>query len=141
MLLLHADLEARRRATDAIKDSQELWHTRDYPAFLTAFLEPLLSQLTSTPPQFEDSALQRLRHAVLEVLSKLPANEALRPHAPRLLDVCLSVLNGDNQANGLLAARMVLDINKNLVRGNAAGFEQHFTEFLAFVAKVCQKRA
>lgn len=60
---------------------------QDYPEFLQLFLNPLLSQLTSTAPQFEDSDLHKLRHAVLEVLAKLPANDSLKPSLPQLMQV------------------------------------------------------
>lgn len=130
------DIDARKKATDSIKDSQELWHTKDYPEFLRTFFDPLLSQLASTAPQFADSELQKLRHAVLEVLSKLPPNEVLRPYAPRLLELCLTILGTDNQANGVVAMRLLLDLNKNLVRSQAAGFEGQFNECVNFIAKV-----
>eukprot|EP00882_Tetradesmus_deserticola_P008294 GHRQ01008744.1.p1 GENE.GHRQ01008744.1~~GHRQ01008744.1.p1 ORF type:complete len:305 (+),score=150.46 GHRQ01008744.1:160-1074(+) len=130
------DIEARKKATDAIKDSQELWHTKEYRRFLEVFFEPLVSQLTSTPPQFEDSELHKLRHSVLEVLSKLPPNDVLRPYMPRLLALCLELLRSDSQANGVLAMRVLLDLNKNLVRSQAAGFEGQFNECVAFIEKV-----
>lgn len=100
------------------------------------FLEPLVAQLASTQPQFEDTELQKLRHSVLEVLSKLPPNEVLRPYVPKLLELCLAILNTDNQANGVLAMRMLLDLNKNLVRSNVQGFEPQFSECVNFIAKV-----
>lgn len=105
------------------------------------FLEPLVAQFTSTQPQFEDTELQKLRHSVLEVLSKLPPNEMLRPYVPKLLELCLSILNSDNQANGVLAMRMLLDLNKNLVRSNVQGFETQFSECVNFIAKVRNETA
>jgi hypothetical protein len=134
------DIEARKKATDAIKDSQELWHTKEYRRFLEVFFDPLVSQLTSTPPQFEDSELHKLRHSVLEVLSKLPPNDVLRPYMPRLLTLCLELLRNDNQANGVLAIRVLLDLNKNLVRSQVAGFEGQFTECVAFIEKASNKQ-
>lgn len=61
---------------------------QDYPEFLQVFFSPLLSQLSSTSPQFEDSELYKLRHAVLEVLAKLPPNDKLQPYLPQLMQVC-----------------------------------------------------
>jgi hypothetical protein len=60
---------------------------QDYPEFLQAFFSPLVSQLSSTQPQFEDSELHKLRHAVLEVLAKLPTNDKLQPYLPQLMQV------------------------------------------------------
>lgn len=87
-----AALQERRKALDVIKDSIEQLHTAQYPGFLASVFEPVSAQLTATQPQFErDSELQLLRHAALEVLSRLPANEALKQYATRLCDVCLAV--------------------------------------------------
>ena len=60
---------------------------QDYPEFLRVFFSPLLSQLTGTAPQFEDSELHKLRHAVLEVLAKLPPNDTLKQYLPQLMQV------------------------------------------------------
>jgi hypothetical protein len=60
---------------------------QDYPEFLQAFFNPLVSQLSSTQPQFEDSELHKVRHAVLEVLAKLPTNDKLQPYLPQLMQV------------------------------------------------------
>lgn len=42
-------------------------------------------QLTPCPPP------QALRHGALEALSRLPASEAFKPYAARLVDVSLGV--------------------------------------------------
>lgn len=60
---------------------------QDYPEFLQLFFTPLITQLTSTQPQFEDSELQKLRHGVLEVFAKLPVNDAYKPYLPQLVQV------------------------------------------------------
>jgi hypothetical protein len=70
------------------------------------------------------------------VLSKLPPNDALRPHMPKLLDLCLQLLQADNQANGVLAMRVLLDLNKNLVRSQVQGFERQFEDCVRFIEKV-----
>lgn len=90
-----ATLQERRKALDVIKDNIEHLHTAQYPGFLALVFEPVSAQLTATQPQFErDSELQVLRHAALEVLSRLPANEAFKQYATRLCDVCLAVSMG-----------------------------------------------
>lgn len=60
---------------------------QDYPDFLALFFAPLVSQLSTTLPQFEDSDLHKLRHAVLEVLAKLPPNDKLQPYLTQLMQV------------------------------------------------------
>lgn len=53
--------------------------------------------------------------------------------------MCLSVLYNDNQANGLLAMRLFVDLSKHLVRSQnqVAAFEPQFNEALNFILKVC----
>ena len=46
------------------------------------------------------------------------------------------MLYNDNQANGLLAMRMFVDLSKHLVRNQVAAFEQQFNEALNFMHKV-----
>lgn len=55
-----------------------------------------------------------------------------------VLQVCLSVLHDDNQANGLLAMRLIVDLNKQVVRSQAqvASYEQQVNEVLNFIHKV-----
>lgn len=98
-------LSERRKAVDAVKEATEALHTPQYAGFLALVFEPLSAQLTSTQPQFDKdggSELQSLRHAALEALSRLPANEAFKQYASKLADVCLAVstLCGNDEAQG-----------------------------------------
>jgi len=130
---LSVALSERRKALDAIKDSVELLHTAQYPGFLALCFDPVCAQLTATQPQFErESELQLLRHAALEVLSRLPANEAFKPHATRLCDICLSVIRADNQKNAVMGVKVFLDLHKSF----RASFEPQFMAFVEFVGQV-----
>jgi hypothetical protein len=53
-----------------------------------------------------------------------------------LLQVCLSVLYNDNQANGLLALRLLVDLVKHLVRNQLAAYEAQIGETLTYMHKV-----
>lgn len=68
------------------------------------FFSVLVSQLSSTAPQFEDSELHKLRHAVLEVLAKLPPNDKLQPYLNQLMQVCVSVCVDTREAEAWEAA-------------------------------------
>jgi len=57
-------------------------------------------------------------------------------HCHVFLQVCLTVLYNDNQANGVLAIRLFGDLSKHLVRNQVTGFEQQFNEALNFMHKV-----
>lgn len=50
----------------------------DYERFLGVMVAPLLGLLAGTQPQFADTPAQRARHLALEILSRLPPNQASR---------------------------------------------------------------
>mgnify|MGYP001807339054 CR=1 FL=1 len=50
------------------------------------------------------------------------------------LQVCLSVLASDNQANGLLAMRLFVDLSKHLVRNQVSVQCLYCTKHLLLVA-------
>ncbi len=107
-------------------------YTAEYPEFLRAEFEPLVSVLTTAPPQFEDSEAAKLRHTVLEVLARLPHNDAFKPYAPRLAELCVAVLRSDGQANALLALKTFCDLHRNFRQA----FEPQLAGFFDFVVQV-----
>ena len=56
----------------------------------------------------------QLRNTILEIISRMPSNEILRPHAPHLVAVALDVLihRRDYEENALLASRIIFDLYK-----------------------------
>lgn len=56
----------------------------------------------------------QLRNTILEIISRMPSNEVLRPHAPHLVAVALDVLihRRDYEENALLASRIIFDLYK-----------------------------
>ena len=56
----------------------------------------------------------QLRNTILEIISRMPSNEVLRPHAPHLVAVALDVLihRRDFEENALLASRIIFDLYK-----------------------------
>ena len=76
-----------------LRERIEIVHTHEYPAFLRhlfpAFRELLLQRLpVALSP---DTAEARFRLVLLEILNRLPNNEALRPYAQELLHVATEV--------------------------------------------------
>ena len=83
--------------------------------------EPLHS-VGTTSPSLQNIELQhqqhqrhyQLRNTILEIISRMPSNEVLRPHAPHLVAVALDVLihRRDYEENALLASRIIFDLYK-----------------------------
>ncbi len=130
---LVSELEAKIKAADSIKDSIEITHTPEYPAFLQGFFGPLVSVLSSTQPQWDDSEQHKLRHKALEILSRLPITDALKPYAAALCDTMLHIVQTDNQANGVLALKCFVDLLRAF---RQEAFEPQYASFQDFVVKV-----
>jgi transformation/transcription domain-associated protein len=93
------------------------------PAFST-----ILTHRT-TPSPDGTSTEHRLRNTVLEVISRMPGNEVLRPHAPHLVAVALDVLNRDYEDNALLASKIIFDLYK-VYRSLPQDYVQPFLDFV-----------
>ena len=77
----------------------------------------------------EEKPEHRIRHATLEICSRLPQNEVLRPYAGSLLEIAMKVLHSDYEDNALLAARLVFDLHKSY-RPMLADYVQPFLDFV-----------
>lgn len=97
-----------------IRGSLEIAYTTEYLKFMKCYFRvfsEILLQITK--PQFVENSEHKLRNVVLEVLSRLPHNEVLRPFVQDLLMVSMQVLTTDNEENGILCIRIILDIGNN----------------------------
>jgi len=71
-------------------------------------------KLQQQQQQHEHHQHYQLRNTILEIISRMPSNEVLRPHAPHLVAVALDVLihRRDYEENALLASRIIFDLYK-----------------------------
>jgi len=92
----------------------------------------LLSVLSrrSRPNPNVDTVESKYRKTILDIFTKLPQNDLLRPHVSHILLTVMDVLKHDYEANGLVAARIVLNLHKNY-RPTLADFLQSFFDFMA----------
>lgn len=136
-------------ACDAIaelRDNFELVHSTEYPTMLSILLPvfaSILKTIPCAPPSMDvpshhaaaaattaaERPEHRIRHAVLEICTRLPQNEILRPYAGTLLDLAMDVLHKDYEDNGLLAAKIVFELHKSF----RPMMEKHVRPFLDFV--------
>lgn len=65
---------------------------------------------TGKPVFVKDSPEQQLRHLLLEVLSKTPPHELVRPLAPNIMDTMIHVIRTDNEENAVLAIKITVDM-------------------------------
>jgi len=73
-----------------LRDSIEAYQNADYAHFLEVLIPVLKKILEDEPPVFQsNSEEQKLRNLLLEVLYRLPQNDALKPYATELLQLLI----------------------------------------------------
>jgi hypothetical protein len=99
--LLSQDLNDALQAATELHDSTEIAHGTEFPLLLSALLPAFSSVLAHrTRPSADTSSVEhKLRNKILEIISKWPGNEILRPHAPHLVALALDVLARDYEGN------------------------------------------
>lgn len=129
--LLAPDLNEALRAATELRENIEIVHTTEFPLMLSALLPAFSSVLShrTRPNPDTGSVEQRLRHAVLEIISKMPPNEVLRPHAPYLVALAMDILNRDYEDNALLASRIIFDLYK-MYRSLPQDYVQPYLDFV-----------
>lgn len=75
---------------------------------------------------------------LLEILNRVPTTEVLRPFAPSLLQLCMHLLDNDDEENAVIALRIILDLHKTYraQRPAAGPLEGDVQPFLDFVRRV-----
>ena len=136
-------INTRRRTINDLRERIEIVHTSEYQNFLRylfpAFLKVLRTQrghstgMHGNPPvQFIDNDENKFRNTVMEILNRLPNNDALKPYVPHLLDLSMLILETDNEENALISLRIIFDLHKNY----RPTLEHKVQPFLDFVRKL-----
>jgi transformation/transcription domain-associated protein len=129
--LLGPDMKDALLAATELREGIEIVHTTEYPNMLAALL-PAFSSILShkTGPSPDISTLEhKLRNVVLEIISRFPSNEVLRPHAPHMVAVALDILNRDFEDNSLIASRIIFDLYK-VYRSLPQDYVQPYLDFV-----------
>lgn len=128
--LLSEDLNDALAAARELRGQIEVVHSTEYPLMLAALLPAFSTICTKTAPNGDPSSTEhRLRNTVLEVMSRMPSNEILRPHAPHLVAISLDVLKRDYEENALLACGIIFNLYKQY-RSLPQDYVQPFLDFV-----------
>ncbi|GLD94890.1 hypothetical protein PINS_up003515 [Pythium insidiosum] len=92
----------------------EVLHTPQLARILEA-LFPVWTALLQTrlPPQSVATQTHRCRKVLLQILSRLPTNDVVRPFVAQLLPLLLDVVRRDNEENALVALKTIFDLHRN----------------------------
>ncbi|KAK1948059.1 Transcription-associated protein 1 [Phytophthora citrophthora] len=116
----------------------EILHTPQLGRILEA-LFPVWKGLLQTklPPQHRATTPNRCRKMLLQILNRLPSNEALRPYVAQLLQLLMEVLQKDNEDNALIALKTLFDLHRNY-RPGLRNEVQPFLELVQLMYKNLQ---
>ena len=122
--------DQRKELIAEVRDSIEVVHTHEYRSFLNHFLpafKVILSKLTR--PQNVDNSIHKTRATILEILNRLPHNEALRSRILEVFTMSMDILKNDNEENAFHAIHIIFDLQKNY-RTQLNGQVQPFLDFV-----------
>ncbi|CAI5712891.1 unnamed protein product [Hyaloperonospora brassicae] len=92
----------------------EILHTPQLGRILEVLFPVWKTLLHQTlPPQRRATTPNRCRKVLLQIINRLPSNEAVRPYVPQLLQLLMEVLQKDNEDNALIALKTLFDLHRN----------------------------
>ncbi|KAI5124824.1 hypothetical protein M0805_005454 [Coniferiporia weirii] len=93
-----------KEMVDSVRDAEA---ARVFPHMLSV----LLDTLRNTEPSFKKDSLEyQYRRILIEIIHRIPASEAFRPHASNLMTTILSILKHDSDDNAVTCLRALHDI-------------------------------
>ena len=107
-----------------IKDRIDIVHTPEFGNFIHHIF-PVLRELivVKIPPQFEDNDENKVRQMILEIFSRFPSTEVIRPIVMDLMTIGLKVLQEDNEENAIISLKIMFDLHKTY-RPSLEGYVQ-----------------
>ncbi|ORX76848.1 FAT-domain-containing protein [Anaeromyces robustus] len=127
------DIKVKITILNEIKDSIETIQAVEYSRFLNLFFPVFFSILTQTQPSFiSTNPQQKLRNTVLEIIQRIPHTEALQEYVPKLMEILLDLLKKDNEENGTICVKIIVDLHKN----NKNILEKYVQDFFDIVKEM-----
>jgi transformation/transcription domain-associated protein len=111
-----------------LRDFVEVVQQHEYDKFLRFVVPPFFQLLKEGSPSPTDALESRSRNLVLEIFSRLPFNEGMRPHSKPLLKLLLHLLSIENEENGLICLRVIVELHK-VYRNHLEAEVNTFIEF------------
>eukprot|EP00798_Chlamydomonas_sp_ICE-L_P011537 gene11537-34249_t len=125
-------VEERITCANELREGLEVVFTQDYCNYLQAFFKPFCEVLRNVPPQLTDSPQHKLRNIVLDIISRLPQTDVFRPYVQETSDICMAVMQTDNQDNAIIAIKVAFDLQKTY----KGSLEKHAGLLLDFACKM-----
>jgi transformation/transcription domain-associated protein len=118
---------------DSVRDAEA---SRVFPHMLSV----LLDILRNTEPSMKKDTLEyQFRRVLVEIINRIPASEALRPHANKLAMTMLHILRTDTEDNAVTCVKTIVDMVRSLkvlTDEHVASFLKYFQELLGSVPEL-----
>ncbi|KAI8819858.1 uncharacterized protein EV422DRAFT_620718 [Fimicolochytrium jonesii] len=122
------DIPTRLRAACDLRESIELFQDDENPEVMHKVIPKIAQVLKDEAPVFiSNSPVQELRTTLLEIIQRLPPTEALKPILAHIMNALMRLLRDDNEDNGALALKILVDLHKNF-KPNLDEWVQGFLE-------------
>lgn len=128
------DIRSKLNIASELRDSIEINQvTADQDHFVPQLLPEITRLLEQTPVSMSSFSLEhKLRHCLLDILSRLQPSEALKPEAAKLLDLMVKIIKCDNEENGIVCMKVLT----NLHRAYKSLLADHVQPFLDLVIEL-----
>ncbi|KAL2889531.1 Transcription-associated protein 1 [Ceratocystis lukuohia] len=112
------DYKTRLEAASGIREAIDHYANSPHLSRLLQTLLPVFSNVLRGPPNFQSGSIeQRLRHTVLDTLTRLPNGsasiEGLETLLNQTIDDLMAQIRVDNEENAILCVKIVADIMRN----------------------------
>ncbi|GAA6061309.1 hypothetical protein JCM10212_005423 [Sporobolomyces blumeae] len=112
------DPKAKNTLAAELRDSIDMYQ-KDLD--LARLFEVLLPTFTTIlrdgkPSMVANSAENKLRNLLIQILHRLPHVEPLRPHTPALMTLLLHLLRTENEENAVLCMKVIIDLHRTYSR-------------------------
>ncbi|KAI9209824.1 uncharacterized protein BJ171DRAFT_609195 [Polychytrium aggregatum] len=96
-----------------LKDTLDFSQIQDTSGYLALLIPAFSSILENVSPAFYASAPEhKLRNSVLEIIHRIPTNEALREFVPNLMSSFVHLLKVDNEENAVICLKIIVEFHK-----------------------------
>lgn len=126
--------DLKLKAVQEISENFELiLASNTYPSFLDHAVKIFVRILQEGEPHFiAEYNIQQVRKSILEILHRLPTNDALRPYIKTILSLTLKLLEIDNEENVLVCLKIIIELHKQY----RPAFNPEIQHFLQFVKTI-----
>ncbi|CCM01587.1 uncharacterized protein FIBRA_03647 [Fibroporia radiculosa] len=129
------DLKTKHNVACELRELIDVVRESELARVIPHMVPVLLDILRSGEAAYHKDGLEYLfRRCLIDILHRIPSQEAVRPHALTLFHGMLYLLRHDNEENGMICCKIIIDI----VRSYRSMNEELVSELTAVIQEVLQ---